>query len=47
LSKLVLQWGEINKSVTANAADADLKKMITEAHHIFQYTTGECKKAND
>jgi hypothetical protein len=47
LVKLVTQCGEINKSVKANVPNADLKKMITDAHDTFHYITGECKKADE
>ena len=32
--------------VKANASDADLKKLISEAHDSFHKIAGECKKTD-
>lgn len=46
LENLVAKTTEINNAVAANKSDADLKKLIAEAHDIFHHIAGECKKTD-
>ena len=46
LENLVAKTTDINNAVAANKSDADLKKLIAEAHDIFHHIAGECKKAD-
>ena len=47
LENLVAKTTDINNAVAANKSDADLKKLIAEAHDIFHHIVGECKKADE
>ncbi|MFT3909220.1 MAG: hypothetical protein QM737_07305 [Ferruginibacter sp.] len=47
LKKLVEQCANISAKVKANASDADLTKLISEAHDTFHKIAGECKKPAD
>ncbi len=47
LDKLVTECRSIKKAVTAGKADADLVKLITQAHDTFHMIVGECRKAED
>ncbi|MEO7523428.1 MAG: hypothetical protein ABIT58_05000 [Ferruginibacter sp.] len=47
LKKLVEQCNHISAKVKAGASDADLTKMITDAHDTFHKIAGECKKTNE
>lgn len=43
LKKLVAKCGELEAAVKAGKADADLKKLITEAHDIFHEIMEKCR----
>lgn len=47
LENLVAKTIDINNAVAANKSDADLKKLIADAHDIFHHIAGECKKADE
>ncbi len=42
LTALVAKCDELNKAVIAKKSDADLKKLITEAHEIFHQIVEKC-----
>ena len=43
LALLVAKCEELNTAVMANKSDADLKKLITEAHDIFHQIVEKCR----
>ncbi len=43
LALLVAKCEELNAAVIANKSDADLKKLITEAHEIFHQIVEKCR----
>ncbi|MDI1234629.1 MAG: hypothetical protein PSX81_10130 [bacterium] len=43
LTLLVAKCEELNVAVIANKSDADLKKLITEAHEIFHQIVEKCR----
>lgn len=47
LTKLVGETKAIAAAVKANTADAELLKMITEAHETFHKVMGECRKEEE
>lgn len=44
LKELVIRVAAVRKAVEANRTDADLKKLIVEAHEAFHKIVGECRK---
>lgn len=44
LDKLVIASDEVNKAVKAKKSDADLKKLITQAHHVFHEIAEKCRE---
>ncbi len=44
LDKLVIATDEVNKAVKAKKSDADLKKLITKAHHVFHEIAEKCRE---
>lgn len=46
LKRLVKQCNSINKAVAAGKSDAELKKMIIEAHEIFHEIKEKCRIAD-
>ena len=47
LGKLVKQCAAIQTAVKKKKSDADLKKMITEAHDIFHEIMEKCRKGDE
>lgn len=47
LQKLVAACEDLKASVTANAADDELKRKIAKAHDVFHTIVKECKKEEE
>jgi hypothetical protein len=44
LTALVAKCGELNQAVASNLSDAELKKIIAEAHEVFHQLVEKCRK---
>ncbi len=46
LKELVIKCGAVMKGVEARKTDAELTRMISEAHDVFHRIVGECRNAD-
>ena len=46
LKELVIKCGAVMKGVEARKTDADLTRLITEAHDVFHKIVGECRETD-
>ena len=47
LAELVVKCEDIEKAVAAKKSDADLKKLIHEAHEVFHQIVEKCRKPEE
>lgn len=46
LKELVIQCGAVMKGVEARKSDAELTRLITDAHNVFHRVVGECRESD-